>query len=71
MKDLSKEEIIQLAAQIAHEANRAFARTQADNSHKHWEDADENQRISSISGVESAFLAQRQKSNIRRGWTIK
>ena len=55
MTELSKNDVVRLAAQVAHEANRAFAITQGDNSHKHWEDADKHQVVSSIAGVASAL----------------
>lgn len=48
---MSKSELVYSIAQVCHEANKAFALSQDDNSQLHWDEAPFSIKMSSIHGV--------------------
>lgn len=64
---ITKEQVIELAAQVAHEANRAWCDLNGDPSQKPWNEAPEWQRHSAVRGVE-ATLRGETSEQLHESW---
>jgi hypothetical protein len=65
---MHRREVIELAAQICHEANRAYCLTLGDDTQQPWANAPEWQRTSAVNGVLNAMKPETKPSDSHESW---